>query len=273
MKKIPIHWDDLESAFERNSPDTESFLDITAGHVVSLTAGDPEAPSLKAKVAQNIANYIRVDPASSREQYRWMERFVGSVTDPQLRERLVMAIDGKGAFRRFKDVLLAYPAERERWFTYRADLLHWHMHQWLIEHEIEPTTSPPWGEAKPPPDLGDAPPMPIPHGTEAPGEALRRQARELIDTLPAIELPSAIAFLEFLGQRGQKVETRADRAGRSSASTPPAHRDDADADEPESSDDDLDSDEDSDDAPAHSASASGGRQASRGVSLAAAGKD
>ena len=31
MKKIPIHWDDLESAFERNSPDTESFLDLTTG--------------------------------------------------------------------------------------------------------------------------------------------------------------------------------------------------------------------------------------------------
>jgi Uncharacterised protein family (UPF0158) len=205
MKKIPIHWDDLESAFERNSPDTESFLDITGGHVVSLTVGDPEAPSLKAKVALHIANYVRVDPASSREQYRWMERFVGSVSESQLRERLVMAIDGKGAFRRFKDVLLAYPAERERWFTYRADLLHWHMHQWLSDHEIDPTTPAPWGEAKPPPDLGDVPPVPIPHGTEAPGEALRRQARELIDGLPAIELPSALAFLEFLGTRGQRA--------------------------------------------------------------------
>src|SRR5215475_9478450 len=158
MKKIPIHWDDLESSFERNAPDTESFLEISTGYVVSLTAGDPETPSLRAKVAANIGNYIRIDPASSREQYRWMERFVGSVTEPQLRERLVMAIDGKGAFRRFKDVLLAYPAERERWFTYRADLLHWHMHQWLIEHEIEPTTPAPWGEAKPPPELGDAVP-------------------------------------------------------------------------------------------------------------------
>jgi hypothetical protein len=39
------------------------------------------------------------------------------------------------------------------------------------------------------------------HGTEAPGEALRRQARDLIETIPAIELPTAIAFLEFLKQR------------------------------------------------------------------------
>ncbi len=203
MKKIPIHWDDLESAFERNAPDTESFLDVTTGQVASILSGDPEAASLKQKVASNIANYIRIDPASSREQYRWMERFVGSVADGPLRERLIMAIDGKGAFRRFKDVLLAYPAERERWFTYRADLLHWHMHNWLLERQIDPQTPAPWGDAKPPPELGEVSARPIPHGTEAPGEALRRQARDLIDALPAIELPSAIAFLEFLQTRGK----------------------------------------------------------------------
>ena len=126
-----IHWDDLETAVERNSPDTESFLDLSTGQVVSVIAGEPEAPSLKRRVAANIDNYVRIDPASSREQYRWMERFVASVGDEALRERLVIAIDGKGAFRRFKDVLLAYPAERERWFSYRSDLLHWHIHNWL----------------------------------------------------------------------------------------------------------------------------------------------
>jgi hypothetical protein len=285
MKKIPIHWDDLESAFERNSPDTESFLDITAGHVVSLTAGDPEAPSLKAKVALNISNYVRVDPASSREQYRWMERFVGSVTEPQLRERLVMAIDGKGAFRRFKDVLLAYPAERERWFTYRADLLHWHMHQWLLEHEIEATTPAPWGDAKPPPDLGEAPPVPIPHGTEAPGEALRRQARELIDGLPAIELPSAIAFLDFLATRGQRAamgEPRlVDRSSRAQFSQSNEMRpmpsslamdDEPDADESRDARDDDDVDDD-DDSEASAAPVTKAAQRAHGVSMAAAGKE
>ena len=75
-----------------------------------------------------------------------MEKFVGSVTDEPLRERLIISIDGKGAFRRFKDVLLAYPAERERWFSYRAELLHWHIQQWLEQHEIKATNDPPWGQ-------------------------------------------------------------------------------------------------------------------------------
>src|SRR5512140_4043566 len=155
MPSITIHWSDLEIAFERNSPEQESFLDLENGDLLSIAEGEPDAAARRSRVSNNPDRYLRVDPASSREQYRWMERFVGAVQDLPLRERLLVAIDGKGAFRRFKDVLLAFPAERERWFTYRADLLHWHMHNWLIERQIEPTTAAPWGDAKPPPDLGE----------------------------------------------------------------------------------------------------------------------
>jgi hypothetical protein len=138
-----------------------------------------------------------------------MEKFVGSVVDEALRERLIISIDGKGAFRRFKDVLLAYPAERERWFSYRADLLHWHIQNWLESHEIQPTNDPPWGTVAAPQEL-PAVGRPIVHGTEAPGEALRRQARDLIETITAIELPTAIAFLEFLKQRSSDALSKPD---------------------------------------------------------------
>jgi hypothetical protein len=200
-RTVPIDWDDLEIAVERNAPNTESFLDLTTGQVITIVGNEPEAPLKRRQVAENIESYVRIEPASSREQYRWMERFVASVADEPLRERLIISIDGKGAFRRFKDVLLAYPAERERWFSYRADLLHWHVHNWLDGNQIEPATPPPWGEAAPPPDLPLVTSKPLVHGTEPPGEALRRQARELIDGIPAIELPGAIAFLEFLRAR------------------------------------------------------------------------
>jgi len=204
--KLSIHWDDLETAVERNASDTESFLDLKTGQVVSIVSGEPEAPSLKRRVAGDIEHFIRIDPASSREQYRWMERFVSSVSDAALRQRLIIAIDGKGAFRRFKDVLIAYPAERERWFSYRADLLHWHIHNWLKDHGIAPVNDAPWGDAKPPPELPQADETDeAPHAGEAPGEALRRQARELIDGIAAIDLPSAIAFLEFLRARGSQA--------------------------------------------------------------------
>ena len=198
--QIELDWDALELAVERNSPDSDSYLDLTTGRVLTIVDGDPEAALQRQHVAESIRNFLRVEPASSREQYRWMERFVGSVIDEPLRERLVISIDGKGAFRRFKDVLLTYPAERERWFSYRADLLHWHIQNWLEQHEISATNEPPWGAVPPPAELPVVG-RPVVHGSEAPGESLRRNARELIETIPAIELPTVIAFLEFLRHR------------------------------------------------------------------------
>ena len=200
MQPITINWSDLEIAFERNSPDQESFLDLENGDLLSIVEGEPDAAARRAKVANNPERYLRVDPASSREQYRWMERFVGAVADQPLRERLLVAIDGKGAFRRFKDVLLAFPAERERWFAYRSELLHLHIQTWLDHLQVEAANPPPWGRVAARADTAE-----VPHPvttSESPGEILRRQAREIIDEIPAPELPTAIVFLEFLRERG-----------------------------------------------------------------------
>jgi hypothetical protein len=201
MRVIPINWTDLETAFERNSPDTESFLDTRTGEVVTVTEGAIDYAEQRGKVQAGGEVYVRIEPAASREQYKWMERFVAGVTDEPLRERLVIAIDGKGAFRRFKDVLLNYPTERERWFSYRAELLHWAIHKWLEKEQLAPKEAPPWGAPKPPVEENVQLERPA-SGGEGPGEILRRQAKELIDLIPAVELPAAIAFLDFLRERG-----------------------------------------------------------------------
>ena len=194
-------WTTLETAFEHNAPETHSYLDLSTGQVVTIVDSRPEDEEKRQLIRRSEGRFVHLDPASSREQYRWMERFVQSVEDPSLAERLVLAIDGKGAFRRFKDVLLSYPVERDRWFQYRANLLHIYINGWLNAHDFELGEQPPWGDPEQPPE----PDVPLekPTGTrgEGPTEALRRQARELIDTLPALELPSLIAYLKFLREK------------------------------------------------------------------------
>ena len=202
MRVIPINWTDLETAFERNSPDTESFLDTRTGEVVTVTEGAIDYTEQRGKVQAGGDAFVRIEPAASREQYKWMERFVSGVTDEPLRERLVIAIDGKGAFRRFKDVLLNYPTERERWFSYRAELLHWGIAKWLEKEQLAPKDPPPWVVPAEAPPEGDVTLERTAQGGEGPGEILRRQAKELIDQVPAVELPAAIAFLDFLRERG-----------------------------------------------------------------------
>ena len=65
--RIDLDWDALEIAVERNSPDTDSYLDLTTGRVLTITSGDPEATLNRQQVSENIRNYLRVEPASSRD--------------------------------------------------------------------------------------------------------------------------------------------------------------------------------------------------------------
>lgn len=210
MKVAPdgpkLDWAALETAFEHNAPETHSYLDLRNGQVVTIVDSRPEDEEKRQAIRRGDGRFVHLDPASSREQYRWMERFVQSVEDPTLRERLILAIDGKGAFRRFKDVLLSYPIERDRWFTYRGNLLHIYINGWLETQDIVLGEVPPWGrpEQPPEPDI----PLDKPIGTrgEGPTETLRRQARELIDALPALELPAVIAYLKFLRDKNPSVD-------------------------------------------------------------------
>ena len=52
---------------------------------------------------------------------------------------LELAIRGRGAFRRFKDVLAAYPRERERWFAFHDARLRELVLRWLESHSDAPT--------------------------------------------------------------------------------------------------------------------------------------
>jgi hypothetical protein len=199
-------WSALETAFEHNAPETHSYLDLSNGQVVTIVDSRPEDEEKRQSIRRDGRRFVHLDPASSREQYRWMERFVQSVEDPSLKERLILAIDGKGAFRRFKDVLLSYPVERDRWFTYRANLLHIYINNWLVGQDMVLGEPPPWGTPDQPPEPDVPLEKPIGVRGEGPTETLRRQARELVDALPALELPAVIAYLKFLRNKAPQAE-------------------------------------------------------------------
>ena len=137
-------WTALETAFEHNAPETHSYLDLRTGQVVTIVDSRPEDDEKRMLIRRSEGRFVHLDPASSREQYRWMERFVQSVADPTLRERLILAIDGKGAFRRFKDVLMAFPVDRERWFAFRSERLKTAMEAWLNAHGLRAVPRAEW---------------------------------------------------------------------------------------------------------------------------------
>jgi hypothetical protein len=201
MARVAIDWVELEGALENNSPELHSFLNKVTGDVIRIFRGSEDAEE-RLREVENGPDFVYIEPISSREQYRWMEEFIETVEESNLKDKLNIAIDGKGAFRRFKDVLVGYPAERERWFGKRSTKLRAHMKEWLTAKRIAPSNSAPWdGESGlDEGSRGDKGGVDQPGRREVTGD-LRQVAHDLVDLVPSRELPTAVAFLEFLRSR------------------------------------------------------------------------
>jgi hypothetical protein len=211
LREVPVDWEALEDAFENNAPEVHSYLHLTTGEVLRVVDGVAD-PQMHVRIASD-GNYLRIDPVSSREQYRWMERFIPMVDEPDLRGKLAQAIDGKGAFRRFKDVLMSYGPDRERWFTFRSERLRTFMEAWLSAHAIKAVARPQWAdgmapESEPQPDSVVVPPSVTElEGPKSTGkrtrnaEASRQHLREIAEGLGPRELETLVSFAEFLKAR------------------------------------------------------------------------
>ena len=223
-RKVPVAWEALEDAFENNAPEVHSYLSVSNGEVVRVVDGVTET-AVHARIASDPL-YVRVEPVSSREQYRWMERFIETVDEPDLRGRLERSIDGKGALRRSKDALMAFPVDRERWFTFRSERLRVGIQGWLEAHDIDPGERPEWrgptaDEVKPQVDPG-ALETDVRAGRAAEAAALRVRLRGVVDRLAVRDLELAVTFLEFLGERRHRPRTRARGPGESAIPPPPS---------------------------------------------------
>ncbi|MBK8482592.1 MAG: hypothetical protein IPL40_15745 [Proteobacteria bacterium] len=199
-EKIRVCWSDVETACERNAPGLHSYLDRQSGAVLVVVDGAPEDEATRRRIAAGAEGFLQLQPASSRTQYEWMDAFVATVADQALRDQLLIATDGRGAFRRFKDALLDHPAERERWFAWRGALLHAHIRAWFAEQRLEPDPPCPWDDDPPPlppPALRDAGPR-----RAATVSELRQGLAALVEILPSAELHAARVFLEYLRDRG-----------------------------------------------------------------------
>jgi hypothetical protein len=67
-----------------------------------------------------------------------MERFIATVKDPEIADRLQIAITGKGAFRRFKDVLARWPEELARYFLLCEERQRGRARAWLAGKGYRP---------------------------------------------------------------------------------------------------------------------------------------
>jgi len=75
--------------------------------------------------------WLPVECEGSRAGYRDMQDFIAAVPGEDRRDRLAIAIEGRGAFRRFKDVLSRWPEEFQRWYAFSEERQRGRARAWL----------------------------------------------------------------------------------------------------------------------------------------------
>jgi hypothetical protein len=173
MRQLKIDLSEFELAFDSGSEMISYFLDLETGEVISVSDEErgwldsiyesyydfqsetvdwesalekEHVPDWQREQLQNADRveaglgdrFICIPSEDSHEVYRDMEAFITTVRNRLLQERLVRAIGGRGAFRYFKDVLLDYPTERERWFQFKQERLQQRILDWLEAYGITP---------------------------------------------------------------------------------------------------------------------------------------
>jgi hypothetical protein len=133
----PIDMDMLEAAMEDSDLTNRYFLNLVTGKVVFFS----EYVSLSNEDEQLLEeidgseDYVAVERIPSHEAYQWMVDFVDEMvapTDEHTAGKLSIALNGKGAFRRFKDTLHGVDDQwLQAWYQWRDKQLKAAVDEWL----------------------------------------------------------------------------------------------------------------------------------------------
>jgi hypothetical protein len=111
--------DMIALALEDHSYEANWWLDPKTGEVVRVGeyGEDDDVPE-----DPDEAGWLLIEPADGNAGYRDMEDFIEMLSDPAVRETLARTIQGRGAFRRFKDVLFGtFPEHGRAWNAFKDE--------------------------------------------------------------------------------------------------------------------------------------------------------
>lgn len=178
-REIHVDWGALAEAFSDDTAGVEWYLHVPTSQLLRVTVESvgPEDFSLE-------EGFLLIDRVRSRQQYRWMVRFIMELPDRELAAKLAQSIAGKQAFQRFRAALAGYPGRSVHWLDFRAEQLFQRMRHWLDVH-----------------DLTVARPRPTSQPADPNASLMSGRWAHLmgaIQGLPAHDLKDLIALAEFL---------------------------------------------------------------------------
>ena len=117
----------------------EPYLDVTSGEVAWLSDSMDGEDELADDIEAQPDRFSPIPRYESRDELALMRRFAASIDEQDVRERLELALGGKGAFSRFREVLRRYQDVDARWEQMKEAAVLDHLKAWLAELGIEPS--------------------------------------------------------------------------------------------------------------------------------------
>jgi len=86
-------------------------------------------------ILNNWDDYIELPDRYEIHEYSIMEEFCNSIEDARLSNKLCNAISGRGAFRRFKDLIIRHDLE-DSWYAYKHQSIVQIAREWCEDNKI-----------------------------------------------------------------------------------------------------------------------------------------
>ena len=150
--KAKVKLENVLEAIELRTRESNYFYHKKTGEIYYITDDElreaeedidiseyPEWQQDSIKTAIDILStndYIKLPDDYEIDDYEIMEDFCFSIDDKELREEMLKVIDGKGAFRRFKDKIYEYDLADD-WYEYQGKRFREIAVDWCERHKIE----------------------------------------------------------------------------------------------------------------------------------------
>jgi hypothetical protein len=152
---IRVKLSEIVSGMEFQTDESVCYLKKTTGETVLITdeasnaaeegttlsiypQWEREEIEAARDIQRNEENYVALPSRFDMNEYSIMERFCDTVEDEKVATGLRLAIQGSGAFRRFKDGLHAFGIA-EQWYAFRDKALREIAKDWCEENHVEYT--------------------------------------------------------------------------------------------------------------------------------------
>ena len=155
----PVKLSEIADGIESQNDEISFYLNKKTGAVVMITEEDRSAANridedgdsledfddwqheaIKAaiEINDNSDDYLDLPSRYEVNEYKIMENFCDSIEDENLQEKFFIAINGKGAFRRFKDTAYRHDL-LDNWYEFKMQALKKKAIEWCEENDINYT--------------------------------------------------------------------------------------------------------------------------------------